>query len=47
MKETMEIKVEEYIRLRETINTLQTENKFLRAVVDSIKTVMQNSGMTR
>lgn len=47
MKETVEISVEEYINLRNTINDLQTENRFLKTIVDSIKVVMKNSGMVR
>ncbi|HEM3695600.1 TPA: hypothetical protein U1D18_000729 [Streptococcus suis] len=45
MKETMKISVEEYIQLRNKVNDLQTENRFLRTIVDSIKVVMKNSGM--
>ncbi|WP_438831249.1 hypothetical protein [Streptococcus pluranimalium] len=47
MKETVEISVEEYINLRNTINSLQSENRYLKTVVDSIKVVMQNSGLVK
>ncbi len=47
MKETVEISVEEYINLRNTVNALRCENQFLKNVVDSIKVVMQNSGMVK
>ncbi|HEL1764677.1 hypothetical protein [Streptococcus suis] len=47
MKETVEISVEEYIQLRNKVNDLQTENRFLRTVVDSVAVVMKNSGMVR
>ncbi|HEL1645272.1 TPA: hypothetical protein TXL48_001901 [Streptococcus suis] len=47
MKETIEISVEEYIRLRNKVNDLQTENRFLRTIVDSVAVVMKNSGMVR
>ncbi|MFI3086770.1 hypothetical protein [Streptococcus sp. 2022WUSS037] len=47
MKETMEISVEEYIQLRNKVNDLQTENRFLRTIVDSVAIVMKNSGMVR
>lgn len=45
MKETVEISVEEYIQLRNKVNDLQTENRFLRTIVDSVVVVMKNSGM--
>ncbi|HEM4699238.1 TPA: hypothetical protein U1037_001073 [Streptococcus suis] len=44
---TIEISVEEYIQLRNKVNDLQTENRFLRTVVDSVAVVMKNSGMVR
>ncbi|AGZ23786.1 hypothetical protein HO831_02355 [Streptococcus suis] len=44
---TVEISVEEYIQLRNKVNDLQTENRFLKTIVDSIKVVMKNSGMVR
>ncbi|HEM3247547.1 TPA: hypothetical protein U1073_001948 [Streptococcus suis] len=44
---TVEISVEEYIQLRNKVNDLQTENRFLRTVVDSVAVVMKNSGMVR
>ncbi|HEM3182804.1 hypothetical protein [Streptococcus suis] len=47
MKETVEISVEEYIQLRNKVNDLQTENRFLRTVVDSVAVVMKNSGMVK
>ncbi|MGV3189892.1 hypothetical protein [Streptococcus sp. 11273D007BT] len=47
MKETVEISVEEYIQLRNRVNDLQTENRFLRTIVDSVVVVMRNSGMVR
>jgi len=47
MKKTVEIGVEEYIDLRNTINELRTENRYLKTVVDSIKVVMQNSGFAK
>ncbi|KXT73375.1 hypothetical protein STRDD10_01567 [Streptococcus sp. DD10] len=47
MKETVEISVEEYINLRNTINGLQSENRYLKTIVDSIKVVMQNSGLVK
>lgn len=47
MKETVEISVEEYVNLRNTINDLKTENRFLKTIVESIKVVMKNSGMVR
>ncbi|HEM3441757.1 hypothetical protein [Streptococcus suis] len=47
MKETMEISVEEYIQLRNKVNDLQTENRFLKTIVDSVAIVMKNSGMVR
>lgn len=47
MKETIEISVEEYIRLRNKVNDLQTENRFLRTIVDSVAVVMKNSGLVR
>ncbi|HEM3611841.1 TPA: hypothetical protein ACGO62_000070 [Streptococcus suis] len=47
MKETMEISVEEYIQLRNKVNDLQTENRYLRTIVDSVAIVMKNSGMVR
>lgn len=47
MKETIEINVEEYINLRNTVNKLQSENSHLRAVVDSIKVVMSNAGIVK
>ncbi|HEM2752641.1 hypothetical protein QE612_00140 [Streptococcus suis] len=47
MKETVEISVEEYIQLRNKVNDLQTENRFLRTIVDSVAVVMKNSGMVR
>lgn len=47
MKETMEISVEEYIQLRNKVNDLQTENRFLRTIVDSVAIVMKNSGMVK
>ena len=47
MKETVEISVEEYINLRNTINRLQSENRYLKTVVDSLKVVMQNSGLAK
>lgn len=47
MKETVEISVEEYIQLRSKVNDLQTENRFLRTIVDSVAVVMKNSGMVR
>lgn len=45
MKETIEISVEEYIQLRNKVNDLQTENRYLRTIVDSVAVVMKNSGM--
>ena len=47
MKEIVEISVEEYVNLRNTINDLKTENRFLKTIVDSIKVVMENGGMVR
>lgn len=47
MKETVEISLEEYIQLRNKVNDLQTENRFLRTIVDSVAVVMKNSGMVR
>lgn len=47
MKETVEISVEEYIQLRNKVNDLQTENRYLRTIVDSVAIVMKNSGMVR
>ncbi len=47
MKKTVEIGIEEYIDLRNTINELRTENRYLKTVVDSIKVVMQNSGFVK
>ncbi|HEM3164767.1 TPA: hypothetical protein ACHU3H_001692 [Streptococcus suis] len=47
MKETVEISVEEYIQLRNKVNDLQTENRFLRTIVDSVAVVMKNSGIVR
>ncbi|HFI2437423.1 TPA: hypothetical protein ACGOYD_000819 [Streptococcus suis] len=47
MKETMEISVEEYIQLRNKVNDLQTENRFLKTIVDSVAIVMKNSGMVK
>ncbi|HEM2809880.1 TPA: hypothetical protein U0616_001687 [Streptococcus suis] len=47
MKETVEISVEKYIQLRNKVNQLQSENRFLKTIVDSIKVVMKNSGMVR
>ncbi len=47
MKETVEISVEEYIQLRNKVNDLQTENRFLRTIVDSVVVVMKNSGIVR
>lgn len=47
MKETVEISVEEYIQLQNKVNDLQTENRFLRTIVDSVAVVMKNSGMVR
>ncbi|HEL2532939.1 hypothetical protein [Streptococcus suis] len=47
MKETVEISVEEYIQLRKKVNDLQTENRFLRTIVDSVAVVMKNSGLVR
>ncbi|WP_449461430.1 hypothetical protein, partial [Streptococcus suis] len=44
---TVEISVEEYIQLRNKVNDLQTENRFLRTIVDSVAVVMKNSGMVR
>ncbi|HEM4105022.1 hypothetical protein HO572_05775 [Streptococcus suis] len=44
---TVEISVEEYIQLRNKVNDLQTENRFWKTIVDSIKVVMKNSGMVR
>lgn len=45
MKETVEISVEEYIQLRSKVNQLQSENRFLKTIVDSVAIVMKNSGM--
>ncbi|HEM5207173.1 TPA: hypothetical protein U1344_001157 [Streptococcus suis] len=47
MKETIEISVEEYIQLRNKVNDLQTENRYLRTIVDSVAVVMKNSGMVK
>ena len=47
MKEIVEIRVEEYIQLRNKVNDLQTENRFLRTIVDSVVIVTKNSGMVR
>lgn len=47
MKKTVEIGIEKYIDLRNTINELRTENRYLKTVVDSIKVVMQNSGFVK
>ena len=47
MKETVEISLEEYIKLRSKVNDLQTENRFLRTIVDSMAVVMKNSGIVR
>ncbi|HEL2265107.1 TPA: hypothetical protein U1Z40_000519 [Streptococcus suis] len=47
MKETVEISVEGYIQLRNKVNDLQTENRFLRTVVDSVAVVMKNSGVVK
>lgn len=47
MKETVEISVDEYIKLRNTINTLQSENHYLKTLVESIKVVMQNSELMK
>lgn len=44
---TIEIGVEEYIQLRNKVNDLQTENRYLRTIVDSVAVVMKNSGMVR
>ncbi|WP_105107680.1 hypothetical protein [Streptococcus suis] len=44
---TVEISVEEYIQLRNKANDLQTENRYLRTIVDSVAVVMKNSGMVR
>ncbi|UUM58663.1 hypothetical protein [Streptococcus suis] len=41
---TVEISVEEYIQLRNKVNDLQTENRFLRTIVDSVAVVLKNSG---
>ncbi|HFU4092586.1 TPA: hypothetical protein ACGO7B_001224 [Streptococcus suis] len=43
----VEISVEEYVQLRNKVNDLQTENRFLRTIVDSVAVVMKNSGMVR
>lgn len=47
MNETVEINVEEYIKLRNTINMLQSENHRLQAIVDAIAVVFKNSGMMK
>ncbi|HEL1743431.1 TPA: hypothetical protein TXT53_002017 [Streptococcus suis] len=47
MKEIVEISVEEYTQLRNKVNDLQTENRFLRTIVDSVAVVMKNSGLVR
>lgn len=47
MKETVEFSVEDYIQLRNKVNDLQTENRFLRTIVDSVAVVMKNSGLVR
>ncbi|HEM3705062.1 TPA: hypothetical protein U1C94_001390 [Streptococcus suis] len=47
MKETVEISVEEYIQLRNKVNDLQTENRFLKTIVDSVAIVMKNSGICK
>ncbi|MEK0110761.1 hypothetical protein [Streptococcus suis] len=39
----IEISVEEYIQLRNKVNDLQTENRYLRTIVDSVAVVMKNS----
>lgn len=44
---TVEISVEEYIQLRNKVNDLQTENHFLRTIVDSVAVVLKNSGTVR
>ncbi|HEM3466008.1 hypothetical protein [Streptococcus suis] len=43
----VEISVEEYIQLRNKVNDLQTENRFLRTIVDSVAVVMKNSGICK
>lgn len=44
---TVEISVEEYIQLRNKVKDLQTENRFLRTIVDSVAIIIKNSGMAR
>ncbi|HFU4459276.1 TPA: hypothetical protein ACGPAL_000977 [Streptococcus suis] len=44
---TVEISVEEYIQLRNKVNGLQTENRFLKTIVDSVAIVMKNSGICK
>ncbi|MCK3941841.1 hypothetical protein P7J65_04795 [Streptococcus suis] len=44
---TVEISVEEYVQLRNKVNDLQTENRFLRTIVDSVAVVMKNSGICK
>ncbi|HEM3013689.1 TPA: hypothetical protein U0767_000486 [Streptococcus suis] len=44
---TIEINVEEYIQLRNKVNDLQTENRYLRTIVDSVAVVMKNSGICK
>ncbi|WP_314913303.1 hypothetical protein [Streptococcus constellatus] len=43
MKKTVEIGVEEYINLRNTINELRTENYRLNTIITSIAVVLKNS----
>ncbi|HEM3185501.1 hypothetical protein HO503_00745 [Streptococcus suis] len=43
----VEISVEEYVQLRNKVNDLQTENRFLRTIVDSVAVVMKNSGICK
>ncbi|WP_369350433.1 hypothetical protein AB6M97_06310 [Streptococcus hillyeri] len=41
----VEVPVGEYIKLRDQVNKLQSENHRLQTIVDSINLVLQNGGI--
>lgn len=47
MEEKVEINIEEYIRLREEVQTLRSRCHMLQTVLDSVTLALRNGGINR
>lgn len=47
LEQIVEIPTEEYIKFRNQINHLQSENRRLQTIIDAITVVFRNSGIVK